>query len=110
MAVVDVYKVFAYFAVWIAEFFGLYALLSGPLQIAAFSGVAFGLWSVVRFIVLPILGGMYSINDNDGDILTETVTETTSTADPVQRSGGKTRRHTVTHTKSRTSRRREKRK
>lgn len=93
-----------------AGFFSAYSALDFALGISSFACIAIALWSITRFLVLPILGGHYSISDGESDILTETVTETTSYADKPQKTSlGKTLRHTVTSTSSRTSRRRVKR-
>ena len=92
-----------------AGFFSVYSGLDFALSISSFACIAIAMWSITRFLVLPILGGHYSINDGDTDILTETVTETTNTADKPLRSGGQTIRHSVSRTSSRTSRRRVKR-
>lgn len=93
-----------------AGFFSAYSALDFALGISSFACIAIALWSITRFLVLPILGGHYSISDGDTDILTETVTETTTIADkPLKSAGGQTKRHSVTATSSRTSRRRVKR-
>ena len=91
-----------------AGFFSIYSGLDFALGISAFAGIAIAMWSITRFLVLPILGGAYSINDGESDILTETVSEVTNIADKPVKSGGQTIRHSVTRTSSRTSRRREK--
>lgn len=87
-------------------FFSAYSALDFALGISGFAGLAIAMWSITRFLVLPILGGHFSISDGDSDILTETVTETTNTADPVRHVGKQTVRHSVSRTSSRTSRRR----
>lgn len=93
-----------------AGFFSVYSGLDFALGISSFACIAIAMWSITRFLVLPILGGHYSISDGETDILTETVTETTTIADkPEKGAMGKTRRHSVTSTSSRTSRRRVKR-
>lgn len=92
-------------------FFSVYSGLDLALGISSFACIAIAMWSITRFLILPILGGHYTINDGETDILTETVVETSSTADkPVyNRDTKQTHRHTVTRTSSRTSRRRVKR-
>lgn len=92
-----------------AGFFSLYSGLDLALGISSFACIAIAMWSITRFLVLPILGGAYSISDGETDILTETVTETTNTADPVRHVGKQTIRHSRSVTSSRTSRRRVKR-
>lgn len=105
-----VLQVFSMIADAFAGFFSVYSALDFALGISSFACISIAMWSITRFLVLPILGGHYSISDGDTDILTETVTETTSVADkPLKGAGGKTMRHTVTSTSSRTSRRRVKR-
>ena len=92
-----------------AGFFSLYSGLDFALGISSFACIAIAMWSITRFLVLPILGGAYSISDGETDILTETVTETTNTADTVRQVGKQTIRHSRSVTSSRTSRRRVKR-
>lgn len=105
-----VLQVFQTVAGAFAQAFSVYSLLDLAIGISTFACVALAMWSITRFLVLPILGGNYSINDGDTDILTETVTETSSVQDkPVKIIGGGRRSHSVTTTSSRTSRRRVKR-
>lgn len=104
-----VLEVFGMVANAFAGFFSVYSGLDFALGIASFACIAIAMWSITRFLVLPILGGHFSINDGETDILTETVTETTNTADRPIKSGSQTIRHSVSRTSSRTSRRRVKR-
>lgn len=90
-------------------FFSAYSALDFALGISGFAGIAIAMWSITRFLVLPILGGHFSISDGDTDILTESVTETHTTSSPVRHENGKTIRHNVTRTSSRTSRKKVKR-
>lgn len=101
-----VVQVFTMIAQAFAQFFSTYAMLDLALGISSFAVIAIAMWSITRFLILPILGGHYSISDGDMDILTETVTETTTVADKPQRAanGRHTVRHSTTRTSSRTSR------
>ena len=92
-------------------FFSAYSALDFALGISGFAGIAIAMWSITRFLVLPILGGHFSISDGDADILTETVTETTTVADkPKKGAGGQTLRHSVTRSSTRSNRRKVSRK
>lgn len=99
------FKAFGYLAQWLDGFFGLYAQLDIVLGISAAACIAIALWSITRFLVLPLVGGAYSIDDGERDILTETVTETNteSVTYPKQHiGGGAYRRRSVTQNTTKT--------
>lgn len=113
-----VIQIFGMVADAFAGFFSLYSGLDFALGISSFACIAIAMWSITRFLVLPILGGHYSISDGETDILTETVTETVTDstahhAKPINHRDGSRDTHTTGRTKvttsSRTSRRRVKR-
>lgn len=99
-----VVQVFSMIAQAFAQFFSAYVMLDLALGISGFAVIAIAMWSITRFLILPILGGHYSISDGDMDILTETVTETTTLADKPKRGSNGVYRHSTTRTTSRTSR------
>lgn len=107
--------VFAMIASAFAQFFSIYSALDFALQISAYAVIAIAMWSITRFLVLPILGGHYSVNDGEQDILTETVTETVVDGSahhskPVRYRDGSRDTHTLSRTKTRTTSRTSRRK
>ena len=103
-----VVQVFSMIAQAFAQFFSAYAMLDLALGISGFAVIAIAMWSITRFLILPILGGHYSISDGEMDILTETVTETVTDsnahyAKPVKYRDGSRDTHTVGRTKTTTT-------
>lgn len=97
-------QAFGYVTTWFFSFFSLYSWLSIPLGIATYSGIALAMWSIVRFVIMPLVGSI-SFADSDGqDTITETITETISNnysdAYPtIDLGAGVTRHHTVNRNK-----------
>lgn len=60
------------------EFIRIYNVLSFALDILLYSAISLAFWSIVRFVVLPFMGGNYQWDEGDRELVTDTVTTVTT--------------------------------